>query len=303
MNNIYKYNSLNSTNNKYKVKYSNLKKSNKSNKKSLLFSSIEPIISDIINLFEEEHILGISIFQTDDNIYILIGESHHKLEKETNKSFYRIYKDMIGGKYSINNIDVFVESQINLEPLINTKNLSEYKFDDNERTDESFRRITNFKPVNNLNINPHYIDIRDNSIYFWLDLAFRSNSEEKNEIIKNIFILINDNYIRYLKKLIESIIIEIKNKEKVKNLMDFINYTTEFLINREEIFETNKIITYDELSFLSGLVINPYILAKIYSTKSPIKIFYGGLNHITMIDKELKEHENIQVYFSKFKDQ
>ena len=85
-------------NNKYKITYSkesnNLIGGSASDQEKTLFSLIEPIIYDIIGLLSQDHILGISIFQTNENIYILIGESHHKLEKDTEKSFLRIYKDI-----------------------------------------------------------------------------------------------------------------------------------------------------------------------------------------------------------------
>ena len=288
--------------NKYKIKY--LKESiggSSINQEESLIFLIEPIIYDIIGLLSEEHIMGISIFQTNENIYILIGESHHELEEDTEKSFFRIYKDMIEGKYYVNDIDVFVESQINLEPLINSKNLSEYQKNELEITDQAFRRITQFKPTEGMNIIPHYIDIRDNSLYFWLDLAFQSDPEQKNEIISNIFILIVDNYMRYLKELIRNI--KIENQEKRRKLFEFAEMTNQYINFREEQFEKDKEITYQELSFLSGSVINPYILAKMYSTDLPIKILYGGLNHIKVIDKELKKQKNIKEYFFQFKEE
>jgi hypothetical protein len=287
--------------NKYKIKY--LKEfigGSTNNQEGSLYSLIDPIIEDIKSLLSEEHILGISIFQTDENIYILIGESHHKLEKDTQKSFARIYKDMIEGKFSINNIDIFIESQINLEPLINSKDLLEYQIKESELTFQALRRLTQFKSNNNLNIIPHYIDIRDNSLYFWLDLAFKSDQKQKNEIISNIFILIVDNYMRYLKELITNI--KIENQEKLRNLFEFADKTNQYIYSREEQFEKDKIMTYDELSFLSGSVINPYILAKMYSTDLPIKILYGGASHIEVIDKELKKQKNIKVYFYDFKE-
>lgn len=301
---IYMNNDYKNLYKKYKYKYLNLKKEKKQLRRSSkkIFSSIKSLYNSIISLMDEDYIKGISIFEANDNIYILIGEVHVELERKTNNSFTKIYNNIIKGKYSVNNIDVFVESQINLSPLINSKDLSNYKKEDSETTINAFRRITQYKPNNNLNIQPHYIDIRDNSVFFWLDLAFgdKLNVKLKNEIIKNIFILIYDNYIRYLKLLISKT--EIKSKENRAKVNTFLNMTSDNISDNEDKFIQNGVITHEQMSFLCGSVINPYILAKMYSTELPIKILYGGLNHIKIIDKELKKQDNVKIHFNEFKE-
>ena len=289
---------------KYKYKYLNLKKEKAQLKRSskTLFSSIKSLYNSIISLMDEDYIKGISIFEANGNIYILIGEVHVELERKTNNSFTKIYNNIIKGKYSVDNIDVFVESQINLSPLINSKDLSNYEKMDSETTIDAFRRITQYKPNKNLNIQPHYIDIRDNSVFFWLDFAFEDklNVKLKNEIIKNIFILIYDNYIRYLKLLISNT--EIKSKENRNKVKTFLNITADNISDNEDKFIENGVITAEQMSSLCGSVINPYILAKMYSTELPIKILYGGLNHIKIIDKELKKQDNVKIHFNEFKE-
>ena len=77
--------------NKYLKESNNIIGGSFTDQEKSLLPLIEPMFSDIRSLLSQEHILGISIFQINENIYILIGERHHKLKKDMAKSFARFY--------------------------------------------------------------------------------------------------------------------------------------------------------------------------------------------------------------------
>lgn len=284
---------------KYRINYSNLIKDINGgfSEKSLQIN--KDLYDDIISLMEETHIECVYIFAVNDITYILIGEDHSYLENDNTISFAKIYNKILNGTYeNLYNLDVFVESQINLTPNINTNNFSDYKIESNERTLDAVRRITTFKPINNnLNINPYYIDIRDNSLYFWLNLAKNMDiPEKKKEIIQNIFILLCDNYIRYSKLLISTTEIkDINKKNHVKRFEEMVYKRINYV--DDKIDEINIDLIEKLLDDLDATVIDPYTLAKIYSTDSNIKILYGGTSHVKPIYDELIKQNNVISYF------
>ena len=54
------------------------------------------------------------------------------------------------------------------------------------------------------------------------------------------------------------------------------------------------------LDDLDATVIDPYTLAKIYSTDSNIKILYGGTSHVKPIYDELIKQNNVISYYEKY---
>ena len=104
---------------KYKSKYLNLK--------NKVGGDINKLKTDLSQLKEMPNILNLYNFEIEDNHYILIGEEHNTLESDDIYSFAKIYEKLLKGNYNVNNVEVFIESSINNQPIVGTIPTEELK--------------------------------------------------------------------------------------------------------------------------------------------------------------------------------
>jgi len=299
---------------KYKSKYLSLKQ-------DINGGSLQLLLNDIEDLTSQDNIQNIYQLDISGIKYILIGEEHNTLERDTYNSFSKIYEKLLKSVYDISNIEVFIESSINNQFIVGTKNTEEINRKIDIKVLDSLRQLTLFKSTNN-NFKTTFVDIRDNSVINLKEMIYLENGKlNKNidieyifKIIDNLFILTIDTYLRYMFSLVKKN--NFKNISQFKiyevysdNIIDNIykdheefnkiynNFKTELLDLSElrkdywiNILEQH--LPFEKFSESLSSVINPFILYKMFISNSKIKILYVGANHSKNLFNILKQMTN-----------
>lgn len=224
---------------KYKNKYLNLKNN--------IGGDINQLKEEILKLKEMPNIQNIYNFEIEDTCYILIGEEHNTLESDDINSFAKIYEKLLKGNYNVNNVEVFVESNINNQPRVGTIPTAELKRNTSVKIIDSLRYLTLYKPVDD-SFKTTFFDIRDNSHYSLKNLIYDLKSDDGKlndkldilyifQIIDSIFLITLDTYYPYLMKLVD-----IKKIKEKKDYQLINNYLLEIMDEIDKLYNKFTLI-------------------------------------------------------------